>query len=203
MKSFIFDVDGTLLDTQWVFYESLTYALKAHGVEPERSLDGLFGGTLTGTLCKLGLEPDHPLGPTWEKRFDELSQSTSFYPGVEETFRLLHEHGAKILLVTSRNHATADPIWKASVLSPYIDFCVATEDTPRHKPYPDPLLYAIRHENLDPGTTIYVGDTMNDYTAAKETGIAFGAAKWNPNASALPGISLTSPADLLQLMENW
>ncbi len=202
MKSFLFDVDGTLLDTQWVFYESLSYALQEHQIQPERTLHGLFGGTLEGTLCKLNIPPDHPVGATWELRFDEMSRKLSFYDGIRETFQTLHEKGAKILIVTSRNHATADPIWKDSVLSPYIDFCVATEDTSRHKPHPDPLLFAMEQQGLDPAKAMYIGDTIHDYTAAKAAGIAFGAAKWNKNAAELPGIALGSPLELLKLLEG-
>ena len=200
MKNFIFDVDGTLLDTHWIFYESLRYALKVHGLTPERELDGLFGGTLKGTLCKLNIPTDHPVGPTWEACFDELSRKSPFYAGIEDTFCRLHGSGARILIVTSRNHATADPIWKDSALSPYITFCVATEDTARHKPYPDPLLYAMEKLGLEAEETMYIGDTIHDHTAAREAGIAFGAAKWNPAAADLPGIALTSPADILKYL---
>lgn len=199
MKNFIFDVDGTLLDTQWIFYESLSYALQAHGIQPERSLQGLFGGTLTGTLCKLNIPADHAVGVTWEKRFDEMSRNSPFYDGIEETFRQICGRNGRILIATSRNHATADPIWKDSALSPYIDFCVATEDTAKHKPHPDPLLYAMKQRNLDPEDTIYIGDTISDYMAARDAGIAFAAAKWNPEAAQLPGIALKTPQDLVEM----
>lgn len=201
MKNFIFDVDGTLLDTQWIFYESLSYALQKHGIQPERSLQGLFGGTLTGTLCKLNIPADHVVGVTWENRFDEMSRNSPFYDGIEETFRQICGRNGRILIATSRNHATADPIWKDSALSPYIDFCVATEDTARHKPHPDPLLYAMKQRNLDPEETIYIGDTISDYMAARDAGIAFAAAKWNPEAAELPGTVLKTPLDLVKMVD--
>lgn len=200
MNSFIFDVDGTLLDSEPIFYDSLNYALELHSIHPQVSLHGLFGLTVKETLAKLNIPTNSTVGAIWEKRFDALSEKAPFYAGIEDTFARLSAQKAHIILVTSRNHATVDPIWKKSALSAYIEFCVAAEDTTKHKPHPEPLLLAISALNLDPKSTIYIGDTVHDYAAAQKAGISFAAAGWNEKASSLPGIQLTSPADLLDLM---
>lgn len=200
MNNFIFDVDGTLLDSEKIFYDSLIYALDLHNIHPNAHLQGLFGLTVKETLTKLNLGSNSPVGSTWEMRFDELSQKAPFYEGIQETFQFLHLRNTHIIIVTSRNHSTVDPIWKNSTLSPYIEFCVAAEDTIKHKPHPDPLLFAMSTLKLTPESTIYIGDTINDYTAAKNAGISFAAAAWNKKASSLPGIQLASPAYLLDLL---
>lgn len=200
MNSFIFDVDGTLLDSEKIFYDSLTYALDLHNIHPSTNLQDLFGLTAGETLAKLNLAANSSVGTTWEMRFDKLSAEAPFYEGIQDTFRLLHVRNARIIIVTSRNHSTVDSIWKHSTLAPYIEFCVTAEDTTKHKPHPEPLLLAMSALNLDPKTTIYIGDTINDYIAAKSAGISFAAAAWNEKASSLPGIRLASPTDLLELL---
>lgn len=200
MNGFIFDVDGTLIDSEGLFYDSLRYALDLHNIHPETGLNGLFGLTVGETLARLNIAPDSGVGAVWEKRFEELSGNAPFYSGILDTFRLLHARNAHIVIVTSRNHSTVDPIWKNSSLSPYIEFCVAAEDTVRHKPHPDPLLLAVNALNLDPASTVYIGDTMNDYSAAIAAGITFVSAAWNGRASYLPGLRLSSPAELLELL---
>lgn len=57
------------------------------------------------------------------------------------------------------------------LLSQYIPLSnvVAKEDTPREKPYPDPLLEAKRRMNVL--TPVYIGDTINDVVAAKRAGM--------------------------------
>ena len=189
-----------VLDSEKIFYDSLKYSLNQHNFKPDICLQGLFGLTVEETLAHLKIDPNSPIGSTWEKCFDKLCRQASFYDGIQDTFRILHTQNAHISIVTSRNHSTVDPIWKESVLSPYIDFCVAAEDTDKHKPNPAPLLFAITSQNLDPCSTIYIGDTMNDFIAAKKAGISFAAATWNTNASSLPGVVISSPIDLVHLL---
>ena len=200
MNSFIFDVDGTLVDSEKLFYDSLMYALDAHCVSSQACFEGLFGLTVDETLARLNLAGNIAIATTWENRFRELSENAPFYCGIQETFEYLYMRNAHIVLVTSRSHSTADPIWKTSTLAPYIEFCVAAEDTDKQKPHPDPLIFAMSTLNLEPESTIYIGDTGDDYTAAQKTGIAFAAAAWNKNASSLPGLYLASPRDLLALL---
>jgi len=199
VKNFIFDVDGTLLDTERYFYESLNFALAQAGLPTVTADQKLFGMTVPATLAKLNVPDLHAVEQVWEARFNEISARAAFYDDIPETLQLLHRHGARILIVTSRGHSTVDMLWKDSAISPSIDHCVAAEDTPHHKPHPEPLLLAMAVLNLQPEQTIYIGDTAADQAAATAAGIRFAAAGWNSGAAILPGSRLSAPRELLTL----
>ena len=117
--------------------------------------------------------------------------------------RILCERGFKIFIITSRSHRTVDSICEHSSLGPFIKGCVAAEDTKLHKPFPDPLLLALKALNSASEEAIYIGDTYQDFQAANSAGIKFGFAGWNKNAINHDyDIVFSKPSDIIDMIEE-
>ena len=86
------------------------------------------------------------------------------------------------------------------------DIVVAHEDTARHKPDPDPVLYAIERLDGTPAQAVYVGDSPFDIRAAKAAGAYAVAVGWggiHPDERLLaeePDAFVRSAAELLSVL---
>lgn len=180
-KYILMDIDGTLVNTKEQFYTSLGETLSHFGVEAEMTPE-LFGMSVNQALQALQVTNIAEAKEFWETRFAELCEQAPFFPGIPEAVEELCRDGRQLIVITSRSHCTADPMCLYSPLAPYICCCIAAEDTPRHKPNPDPILKALALYNIDPKDTIYIGDGYHDYMASRAAGVAFGFAGWNEDA---------------------
>ena len=113
----------------------------------------------------------------WEKYFRELMYLIVPLRGVPEMLPRLREMGFILGLVTSRNRFEFDFDSNLSKWKDLFDTTITSDDSERHKPFPDPLnLY------LQSGAVakecIYFGDTEHDFECAKGAGIDFALADW-------------------------
>ena len=63
-------------------------------------------------------------------------------------------------------------------LADLFDVAIATDDTERHKPHPDPILLALERLHASPAEAAYVGDSPFDVQAAKAAGVFAVAVTW-------------------------
>lgn len=202
IKNILIDVDGTLMDTQDIFFRSLKMALKKHNLN--RELDpSLFGLSVDQALAKLNIGSVDGIKEDWETFFSEECGAINFYSGIENMMRILSEKGIRFFIITSRSHRTVDPICNMSAIGPFINGCIAAEDTEFHKPDPEPLLAALKILGSSLKEAIYIGDTYQDYKASVFAGIKFGFAGWNKKAvNRGYDIVFTAPSDIISMIED-
>lgn len=201
IKNFIFDVDGTLLDSMPIFCNSLAAALEKNGISIDEPFEKYMGYTAEQTLEKLNIQNKDEVMVDWCLFFNRLSFPVVLYEGIAEAIKSLYEKGIKIAIATSRSHYVLDEFVKRSGIGDYISVCIATEDTKHHKPHPEPVLLAMERLNALPEETVYVGDSPGDYTAAEGARVKFFAAGWNPAAKDIPGEHLKTPSELLDITQ--
>jgi len=100
------------------------------------------------------------------------------YPGVNETLAALRAHGVPMGVVTSKSRAVATRGLELFGLHEYFEVVVCSDDTERHKPDPEPLLYATSLMGVAVSETAYVGDSPFDIEAANAAGSVSVAALW-------------------------
>jgi pyrophosphatase PpaX len=88
-------------------------------------------------------------------------------------------------------------------LGSWVDVLVGADDTERHKPYPEPLLYAAGLLDAKPSRCVYVGDAVTDVVAGRAAGMATiavtcGAATVHDLAEAGPTAVVSSVAELAE-----
>jgi len=202
---FIFDVDGTLLDTREaneVSLSRLIFEKKGHRPTKEE-LAADFGRTGQATLARYGIE-DIPEGLLiWGSYISDYGAAAAPFEGIRETLAALKAQGRYLGIVTSRQHSELDSDLAHFGLDHLFDKVICAEDTTRHKPEPEPLFEFFKSSPVPQEGSLYIGDTNFDALCASSSGTGFGLALWG----ALPGVAagmpvlhrLRHPRELLEL----
>ena len=98
--------------------------------------------------------------------------------GVVPVLAQLHAQGRRLGVVTAKRHATVALAGHALPFLDDLDVIVAWEDTKRHKPHPDPILFALDRLGAAPSEAAYVGDSPFDLSAARAANVVSVAVTW-------------------------
>jgi len=179
-KCVLFDVDGTLVDTEEATVEALKTTMKKLYNKEYTNNELNFAVGLPGkhTLHKLGIENIDDTLRFWGEQIREFSNKVMLYPQIEETLDNLKDKNIKLGIVTSRyDYEVKEDIILNKVLH-YFDVIVTYNESLKPKPYPDQLLKALKEFKIDPDDAVYVGDTPYDYGCAKGGNVDFILANW-------------------------
>jgi pyrophosphatase PpaX len=183
----LFDLDGTLIDTNELILRSFEHALEVHA--PGQYTREMI---LPHMGHPLRMQMEHFVPGQVEEairtyRAFNLEQHDAFvvaFPHAEEVLRRLHEDGCKIAIVTSKMRMTTDLGLKRCRLEPYIDVKVCVEDVKRHKPHPEPVQKALDLLGASAEKAIMVGDSPYDIQAGQAAGTATVGVKWSLRGEA-------------------
>ena len=182
VKAVLIDLDGTLLDTIHDLAEAANQMRMALGmgtlpVERIKSFVGkgivnLVKRTLTNSQ---EIDPEPALleraSAEYERQYMAvLTRDVLHFPGVEEGVRLMQEAGFYLACVTNKAERFTLPLLAASGLRPAFDLVVSGDTTVRKKPDPEPLLYAAEKFGITPQEMVLIGDSVNDFQAARAAG---------------------------------
>ena len=179
-KNIIFDIDGTLIDTEETGVLSLIQTVRELlGREMPYEQAYSYFGIPSGKVAPMMGYPDAELfAQTWEEHFVELMHLMKAFPGVEEMLLTLSLKGCRIGCVTSRNRYEFEKDVELKPLLKYFEVEICAEDTTLHKPDPEPALEFLRRIGATPQETIFIGDTLHDCQCAHGAGIPFLLADW-------------------------
>lgn len=183
LQGIIFDIDGTLIDTNPSHIEAWRRAFERFGyrIPPERIRVeiGKGGDLLVPSI--LGEEADERHGDALreaqKEEFLRIAERVRFrvFPCVPELFRALKEGGIRTALATSsdRKHLQATLESARIDLPGLADALVTKEDADASKPSPDMLWVALEKLDVSPSRCAMAGDTVYDGQASRAAGIAF------------------------------
>ncbi|KRE48163.1 pyrophosphatase PpaX [Paenibacillus sp. Soil522] len=181
IKTMLFDLDGTIIDTNELIIRSFIEALQ--GVAPEgfgrEHIIPSMGQPLTDQLKLFsGLEDVTQLVAAYRevnlRLHDEYVKAFDY---VNEVIEKLHGQGIQIGVVTTKMRLTTERGLKYTGLYDYIDAIVTIDDVVNPKPHAEPVSKAIGLLEADPSSTIMVGDSIVDIESAIAAGtIAVGVA---------------------------
>ncbi|WP_407856456.1 HAD family hydrolase [Enterococcus hailinensis] len=123
------------------------------------------------------------------------------FPQVEESLTKLKENEIQIGIVTSKTNEEMENEFEHFGLSKLFDISVTASDTTKHKPNPEPILYALNKLGSLPEESIYIGDSIYDMHSSQSAGAKFALAKWGAKENPLfssADISLETPLEILQ-----
>lgn len=178
----LFDLDGTLLDTNELIFRSFEHTFQVHKLENFTRADILakFGRALEEQMEEYAPGKAQELVQTYRKyNFEQHDALVQAFPHVEEVLRQLHEAGVKLAVVTSKIRKTTLMGLELCGLSAYFDALITADDTTRHKPHPEPVRKALDVLGADPARTLMVGDSPFDIRAGKAAGVATAGVKWS------------------------
>jgi HAD superfamily hydrolase (TIGR01509 family) len=182
LDGIIFDMDGTLVDTNAAHVEAWRRAFESCGykVPADRIAVEVGKGGDFLVPAVLGAEADHRDGARLrhasQEAFLDIASHTHFelMPGARELIARLHERGLKLALATSSKHkhlrATLDSL--GLDLPSLFDVLVTADDTEHSKPAPDLVHAAVQKLDLFAAQCAMVGDTPYDAMACRQAGVA-------------------------------
>jgi len=175
-KLFIFDMDGTLVDSvdKWADLFERTL-LKYHINVPREHLKGSFGREAPEIIRML-----IPNGMAREAtnffmnhQKDYLSTFQAF-PSAKRVFKDAKEKGHIVAVATGNTRRLMNFFLQKFELAQYVDFCICSEDVAHGKPDPEILLKTLKHFNIRPEDAFYIADSPMDFLAAKAAHIKIG-----------------------------
>lgn len=205
-KDLIFDIDGTLIDTERVVLTELDELLRnEYGIEiPYEDLKVTLGIPMIKGLEALGFEGEkkEEIHDKWQKRLDIAEATVKPMPQIPELLPKLRDLGYRLGIVTSRDRPSIEDSPSIHPLLPYMDFVVTSDMTENHKPSGDPIRRYLDEVGGDNAHAMYIGDSVYDMKSAKDAGVTAAMAGWGAAAGGreLADVVLTNPDSLLEYL---
>lgn len=187
-SAFLFDLDGTLLDSKGDLADAANAARSAMGLPPLSDADveqhtgwGL-AALLEGVLPKAdvaGLARAREVFVQYYR--GHLAVRSRAYPGVEAMFEVMR--GRRLGLVTNKPAMFTEPLLEKLGWQTRFETVVCGDTLPHRKPSPEPLLHAIRALGVEPRDCVFVGDTPIDRDTAANAGVRFVSVAWGRAAA--------------------
>ncbi|MFZ7945975.1 HAD family hydrolase [Neobacillus sp. 19] len=179
-NTIIFDVDGTLIDTEKAVLGSLQKVLRTDydKVVPLEDLYFVLGIPGAKSLPQLGIRDIDRANERWNYYMKDFFHSIEVFSGIKDVLETLKGRDIVQGIVTSKTNEELINDFVPFGLSSYMTHTVCADDTERHKPNPEPILKFLEISGADQKKSIYIGDTVYDYECARDAGIDFGLALW-------------------------
>lgn len=209
IKTILFDVDGTLIDTEQIILESLQDTLETELNLNIHDLDLKFALGIPGKVALkefIHSEKDiDRIHAIWSQKLNDITDRALLFDQITELLEYLHSKNYTLGIVTSKvSSDMADELTRLD-LEKYFDVVITADDTIKHKPHPEPILKAIDELNTHPKEAVYIGDSIYDYQCAQNSEVQFALAKWgaqlHPEFDEVEWV-LEKPKDLLSFLDN-
>ncbi len=187
IRTFIFDLDGTLLDTLGDLAASVNYALQAHNM-PTHSIDNVrrFVGNGVRLLMERAV-PDGTSNPQFDAAFATFRQhymahsldTTRPYEGILEMLRVLRQRGYRTAVVSNKFYAATQELCH-HFFPDTIEVAIGEHEAEgiRKKPAPDTVIEALRQLGERREDAVYVGDSDVDIATAAASGMPCISVLW-------------------------
>ena len=210
-QTYIFDLDGTLLDTLGDLAASVNYALREHGM-PEHSIDNVrrFVGNGVRLLMERAI-PNGTANPDFEATFATFRQhymqhsldTTKPYEGIPEVLQELKARGCHLAVVSNKMMAATQELIR-HFFSDTISVAIGENETAgiHKKPAPDTIFEALHQLGVGQEDAVYVGDSDVDIQTAANSGLPCISVLWGFRDKDFlirhgAKIFISAPSDLL------
>lgn len=174
----LFDLDGTLTDSQEGITKSVQYALDSIGIhEPDlKKLTRFIGPSLIYSFREFYHLPDAQLEIAVKKYRERFAETGIFenhpYPGIIDLLKSLHEKGVKMAIASGKPTVFVKQILDKFEMAPYFDVAIGSKLDGSVLEKKDIINAVLDHWNRpDPEKLLMVGDRKYDIIGAQKTGI--------------------------------
>lgn len=184
--TYIFDLDGTLLDTLQDLAAAVNFALRKNGME-EHSIDDIrrFVGNGVRKLIERAV-PDGSKNPRIEEVFADFRSyymqhsldATKPYDGITEILQELKQRGCKMAVVSNKMMAATQEL--VAHFFPEIEVAIGENEAEgiRKKPAPDMVFEALNRLGAEAESAVYIGDSDVDIQTAMNAGVPCISVLW-------------------------
>lgn len=203
--NYLFDADGTLIDTTELIWRCFENTAQIIGHEPigrETTLKHI-GLTLRdqmtihfGKIDDAAYERYRMIHMDYQ--MSVYNQYLKLFPGVVETLDNLKKNGKKLAIVTSRFRNSLDIYLRDTGIFNFFDVIISPESTKHHKPHPEPAIKALEELNAQKSDTLFIGDATFDIECGAGAGVDTAFVKWSINQADSLKVKPTWCIDALQ-----
>lgn len=212
IKAVLFDVDGTLIDSNNAHAAAWVQAFQEHGVTVDpiavRRSIGMGGDKLMPVVS--GIDEESPQGAKIAERRGEIFKAQWLpalkpFPGAGDLVEAVARRGLTVVAASSAAKEELGPLLQAAGVKHLMDAATSSDDAEQSKPEPDIVHAALQRAHVSPSEAVMIGDTPYDIAAARSAGvriIAFRCGGWlDPDLVGAVEI-YDGPWDLLSNLER-
>ena len=208
INTILFDLDGTLIDTNELIISTYLHTLEKYfpGKYTREDVLPFLGPTLHDVFG--AMDPDRVEEMVLEYRTYNLENHDALvkeFVGVMETIEILKKKGYKLAIVTTKREDVAFKGLRLMKLDSYFDVMIAYDHVKKVKPDPEPIYLALEKLGSKPKEALMVGDNFHDVLAGKNAGTKTAGVAWSIKgreylAKYEPDYMLENMTDLLSIL---
>lgn len=185
-QAYLFDADGTLIDTREMIYQSFAHMGKAMGaaLPPRAYIESTVGLPVVAQMrLLLGEGKGEDYYARAREHYRDHMNSVyrdylAMFPGTAEVLAKLHGMGKKLAVVTSRTRGSLVRFLEELDILKYFSALVTPDDTEKHKPDPEPAFLALKLLGALPDEAVFIGDAEFDIACGKAAGMDAAFVEW-------------------------
>lgn len=184
-ETYVFDLDGTLLETLKDLAASTNFALRQYDM-PEHSIEDvrMFVGNGVKKLMERAI-PNGLDNPKFEEVYATFRQhylnhnldTTKPYDGIPELLRELKGRGKKLAIVSNKFYAATQDLAR-HFFPDTIEVAIGERENIKKKPAPDTVVEALRQLGVSKEGAVYIGDSDVDIMTARKSGLPCASVLW-------------------------
>lgn len=173
VRAIVFDLDGTLIDSEPNYYEADRRLLAEYGIELTPTMKRRYIGTsnvfmMTDIKERFGLQAGlDELIAKKDRAYLELARAnTQVFPEMKRLVAQLRERGYLLAVASGSSKNVIDALLETVGMQNAFKVRVSAEEVPRGKPAPDVFLEAVQRLETTPGQTVVLEDSAFGVEAA-------------------------------------
>jgi len=184
-KLYIFDLDGTILDTLTDLWRAVNYTMCKTGY-PTLTKEEVADRTGNGIARLVKLSLPEGVGEDVQKNalaifkeyyVEHCADNTKPYERIKDVIATLKESGAKCAVISNKADEAVQKLAK-DYFDGLFDVVVGQKDGVRQKPYPDEVESVLNELGVKAQDAVYIGDSEVDVQTAKNAGLDLIAVSW-------------------------
>ena len=177
-RGVIFDIDGTLVDSNRLHAESWAETLRSFGYEITKDqvqpLIGMGGDKLLPALIGVDIESDD--GKKYSEHrtqlfFRKYLPQVRAFPGTRALAERLRDDGFRLVTASSASEEELEKLLAVAGIEDLLMETTSSDDAERSKPDPDIVHAAVGRIGLSPAELVMIGDTPYDVEASLRAGV--------------------------------
>lgn len=183
IKCVIFDVDGTLTQTNELIFSAFNYVTKKYSGKTYNfeEITSMFGPPEEIALEKLlgnenALEATEDFLNFYETHHKQLAR---LYPGMREILENLKKKKVNLAIFTGKGRKSTLITLDELGIKNYFDIIISGNDVRSHKPSGEGINLILKHFKILRNEAIMIGDSVADVKAAQDAGVKIAAVLWD------------------------
>lgn len=209
-RAVLFDIDGTLTDTNYLHVRAWRQAFVDAGLDGVASwrVHRMIGAGSDVLMTSLIGEERDDVKDGWRRHFDVLKSEIRPFPQAAELLRAVADRGVTVVLATSSEPDDVDNLVDAIGAGSAVSAITSAGDVDEAKPSPEVFEAALSEAGCAAGDALVVGDSVWDVEAATKAGVRIvGLRSGGTGDDALRAAGVVAlyddPAALLESLDDW